>query len=35
MKKIDLQGAILAGIGTLIVGLTGWLMSTTLSVDKD
>jgi len=35
MKKIDLQGAILAGIGTLIVGLTGWLMSTTLGVDKD
>ena len=35
MKKIDLQGAILAGIGTLIVGLTGWLMTTTLDVDKD
>ena len=35
MKKIDLQGAILAGIGTLIVGLTGWLMTTTLGVDKD
>ena len=35
MKKIDLQGAILAGIGTLIIGLTGWLMTTTLGVDKD
>ena len=35
MKKIDLQGAVLAGIGTLIVGLTGWLMSTTLGVDND
>ena len=33
MKKIDLQGAILPGIGTLIVGLTGWLMTTTLGVD--
>ena len=35
MKKIDLQGAVLAGIGTLIIGLTGWLMTTTLGVDKD
>ena len=35
MKKIDLQGAILAGIGTLVMGLGGWLMSTTLGVDKD
>jgi len=35
MKKINLQGAILSGIGTLIIGLIGWLMSTTLNVDKD
>ena len=34
-KKIDLQGAILAGVGTLIIGLTGWLMNTTLKVDKE
>ena len=30
MKKIDLQGAILAGVAALIIGMTGWLMSTTL-----
>ncbi len=34
-NKIDLQGAILSGIGALIVGLTGWLMTATLGVDKD
>ena len=34
-KKFDLQGAIMAGFGTLIIGLTGWLMTTTLGVDKD
>ena len=34
MKKVNLQGAILSGVGTLVIGLTGWLMSTTLSVDK-
>ena len=35
MKKIDLQGAILAGVAALIIGMTGWLMSTTLGVDKE
>jgi len=34
-KKFDIQGAIWAGMGTLIIGLTGWLMTTTLGVDKD
>ena len=35
MKKIDLQGAIIAGVAALIIGMTGWLMSTTLGVDKE
>ena len=35
MKKIDLQGSILAGVAALIIGVTGWLMSTTLGVDKE
>jgi hypothetical protein len=34
-KQFDLQGAIWAGMGALIIGLTGWLMTTTLGVDKD